>query len=141
MVFLPQPEKKVVIEHNHFDHIARHCIFISCDAQEWYESGRTEQVIIRNNTFESWGGAAISYEPTGNNDPDHCLHKNLLVENNVFDLADPEQMRNGSWAALLDLKSVEHVIFRNNTIKNCAPDADESSLYRFDNCKDVTLEK
>ena len=43
--------KPIVIENNTFDGMGMAGIYISNDAQGWYESGPTRDVTIRNNTF------------------------------------------------------------------------------------------
>lgn len=43
--------KPIVIENNAFCKLSMAPIYISCDANNWYESGRVEDVLIRNNKF------------------------------------------------------------------------------------------
>lgn len=150
--------KPVLIENNHFDAMNMASIYISCDAQGWYESGHTENVTIRNNVFDRPGAACILVEPTGRNDSNHQLHSNMTIENNIFNLDKSVEVVNA--------KSVKNLKIKNNTIHRGNPslnlelsaskntlkvgealDLDsniggtslESQLYRFENCKEVQI--
>lgn len=43
--------KRVLVEHNLFDHVSGAGIVSSTDCNQWYESGQTQDMIIRHNTF------------------------------------------------------------------------------------------
>lgn len=164
---LTTTRRSVLIENNVFKTVERYGVFISCDAQEWYESGRTEDVVIRNNTFEGLNNTAIAYISTGVNDSSRRLHKNLLVEGNIFRLIESDNTAPPEYAMLLDLKSVENVIVRDNFIQRYNPYVKmtlsvqsqsltfgtqqktvltvmgtrlEKNLYRFENCKHVVIQ-
>lgn len=150
--------KPVRIENNLFDAMNMASIYISCDAQGWYESGHTESVTIRNNTFLRPGSACIFVEPTGGNDQSHQLHSNMTIEDNTFFLERSVQVVNA--------KSVRNLTIRNNSVMRYQPDVTltltgkmsvtvgetamltangsgaelGSQLYRFENCKEVKLE-
>ena len=62
--------KPVVIENNKFDGMGMAGIYISNDAQGWYESGPTKDVIIRNNVFSRGTTQTV--------------HSNMTIEDNIF---------------------------------------------------------
>ncbi len=150
--------KPVRIENNLFDAMNMASIYISCDAQGWYESGHTEGVTIRNNIFLRPGSECILVSPTGTNDPNHQLHTNLTIEDNTFFLERSVQVVNA--------KSVRSLTIRNNSVMRYQPDVKlaltgnpsvgvgatvqltaggsgaelGSQLYRFENCTAVKLE-
>ena len=118
--------KAVVIENNFFDRMGMQSIYISCDAQSWYESGRAEDVTIRNNTFivnPRYGGdrgelAAIGVRPTNRtHDPDRQIHRNIKLENNTFLMA-----RDGVYA--VNAKSVNTLTVKNNKFLRYTPNAE-----------------
>lgn len=151
--------KPVLIENNYFDAMNMASIFISCDAQDWYESGHTADVTIRNNVFDRPGSESILVGPTGNNNPNHQLHSNMTIENNIFNLEKSVQVVNA--------KSVKDLVIRNNVVNRYNSDIElaisankselragetlslsteiiggdkmPSQLYRFENCKNVTV--
>ena len=152
--------KPVLIENNYFDAMEMASIFISCDAQGWYESGHTENVTIRGNVFDRPGSECILVGPTGSNDPNHQLHSNMTIEDNIFNLDRSVQVVNA--------KSVRNLTIRNNTVNRYNPNVDlsvasssdtlkagetlaldvsasgtelGSQLYRFENCKNVVIEE
>lgn len=99
--------KKVVIEDNIFRNMNMSSIFVSDDANGWYESGYCRDITIRNNVFELCNTSSINFGPIVNKpDIDNPLHKNLLIEGNTFLLKDK---------VAIYLKSVENVTIRNNT--------------------------
>ncbi len=87
--------KKVIIENNVFDSMTMASIYISDDCNDWYESGAVHDMTIRNNEFivkiaEGIHGhkPAIFIEPiVADKTADvPCVHKNILIENNIFRL-------------------------------------------------------
>lgn len=118
--------KKVLIENCVFRNINMSCIYISDDANGWYESGYFRDVIIRNNLFEGCNSAAIDIGPVvWQPDKDHPLHQNLRIEGNTFRLKDKKAVQ---------IKSVENVTIKNNRICSMEENAEaalevaESSL-------------
>lgn len=99
--------KPVLIENNTFDGMGMSSIFISNDAQNWRESGRTEDVTIRNNIFTRGKDNAIFVEPTNPNGSEQAIHKNMTIEGNVFYMEDKY---------VLNAKSVDNLTFKNNKI-------------------------
>ncbi len=153
--------RPVVIEDNYFDAMGMASIFISCDAQGWYESGPVRDVTIRNNIFDRPQSYGIFFEPTnGSHNPDGSrVHENVLIEGNTFN------MTNGN--NVLNAKSVDGLVFKNNTINRYNPNVNltlsaseaqlkvgeskattlnatgttiNGTLYNFNFCNNVTIE-
>lgn len=99
---------KTVIENNLFDNMNMAAIYISNDAQFWYESGPIRDLTIRKNTFVRCGSQAIFIEPTNPTvSTNNTVHRNIKVEDNLF-------FANGR--RVLDAKSVDGLTFKNNTV-------------------------
>ncbi|MDD5597637.1 MAG: hypothetical protein PHV82_06815 [Victivallaceae bacterium] len=90
-------------------------IKISGDADFWYESGAVKNVHISSNLFlncnyvAAWGKAIIDIDPEIK-DPEklpECYHRNILIENNIFQTFDTN---------IIYARSVDGLIFRNNKI-------------------------
>lgn len=103
-----------IVEDNYF-HSPGAAILFEGDAVFWFEQGGVSNAIIRNNVFDNsvfgvWGDSVIdvaagigeAYRKTSR------YNKNILVENNTFNVYDK--------GLILDLFSVDGLIFRNNTI-------------------------
>lgn len=100
--------KPVLIENNYFDGMGMSSIFISSDAHQWYESGPTNDVVIRNNTFDRSEGPVIYFGPTNQQfNENNPIHNNIVIEDNIFNIKD---------TIVLDGKSVGNLTFKNNTI-------------------------
>ena len=93
--FLISTGGHVVIENNYF-HTPGAAVLIAGDANYWFESGPVRDVTIRNNHFDNcnygvWGRACIDICPEIA--PEHragaIYHRNIRIENNVFDVFDP----------------------------------------------------
>lgn len=153
---------KVEITDNMFDNMGMAAIYISNDAQEWYESGRTTDVTIKGNTFIvnplTAGAAGIFVQPTNGN-VNGIVHKNMKIEDNTFFMAQSQNV--------LNAKCVENLTFKNNKVYRQNPNvtvtantedttlamgesssitvtADGAELsakaYCFEGCKNVTIE-
>lgn len=153
---------KVEITDNMFDNMGMAAIYISNDAQSWYESGRTTDVTIKGNTFIvnplTAGAAGIFVQPTNGN-VNGTVHENMKIEDNTFFMAQSQNV--------LNAKCVENLTFKNNKVYRQNPDvtvsakADKTNLaagesssitvtadgaefgakaYRFEGCKNVTIE-
>lgn len=153
---------KVEITDNMFDNMGMAAIYISNDAQGWYESGRTTDVTIKGNTFVvnplTAGAAGIFVQPTNGN-VNGIVHKNMKIEDNTFFMAQSQNV--------LNAKCVENLTFKSNKVYRQNPDvtvsakADKTNLaagesssitvtadgaelgakaYRFEGCKNVTIE-
>ncbi|MFM1580815.1 hypothetical protein ABGF48_01175 [Helcococcus bovis] len=86
--------KKSIIRNNIFENITMASIYLSNDANEWYESGKIEDMLIENNIFKYneeflrlndtksiWINPILKYE---NNDV--FIHKNIKIINNKFEI-------------------------------------------------------
>ena len=83
-------------------------IYISDDAQGWYESGPVRDVTIRNNTFTRGNAQAIFIEPTNPTvSTEKTVHSNIKIEGNTFFTYNKR---------VLDAKSVDNLTFKNNKI-------------------------
>ncbi|CEN42717.1 Alpha-1,3-galactosidase B [Capnocytophaga canis] len=109
--------KKVICENNLFDHTHGTAILLCGDCNGWYETGACRDVIIRNNTFINsltanyqFTNAVISIYPEIPNldQQQQFFHSGIVIENNEFQTFD---------APILYAKSVDNMIFKNNTIK------------------------
>ncbi|MGL5381108.1 NPCBM/NEW2 domain-containing protein [Clostridium sp.] len=107
--------KPVLIENNYFDGMGMSSIFISSDAHQWYESGPTNNVTIKNNIFDRSAGPVIDFGPTNQvyneNNP---VHNNIVIEDNIFNINN---------TTVLKGKSVGNLEFKNNTINRYNPNA------------------
>ncbi len=157
---LTTTRQPVVIKNNVFDGMGMASIYISNDAQGWYESGPVRDVTIEGNTFlrPVANAAAILIEPTNPTvSTTATVHENIKIRNNTF------YMQNGQ---VLNAKSVKGLSFAGNHIYRYEPvtltlDAVSthlrqgkstqlsanaswkkfsSQLYSFNGCKDVTIE-
>ncbi|MEY8426568.1 NPCBM/NEW2 domain-containing protein [Lachnospiraceae bacterium 46-15] len=152
--------KKVEIKDNVFDGMGMASIYISNDAQGWYESGPVRDVTIEGNTFlRPTGGAAVIFiEPTNPSvSREKTIHENIKILDNTF------YMQNGQ---VLNAKSVKDLSFTGNRIYRYEPEISlsleassgtlregksiqlvaegegkvfSSNLYAFNGCKNVTL--
>ena len=112
--------RKVVVEHNLFDHTSGCAILLCGDCNGWFETGACRDVTIRHNRFVNsltsqfqFTNAVISIYPeipnlTGQNKLFHGGKKTAIrIEDNVFETFD---------APILYAKSVDGLLFRNNKI-------------------------
>lgn len=76
--------KPIVIENNAFCKLSMAPIYISCDANNWYESGRVEDVLIRNNKFYNCQGDGVIFiNPVIEKaSEERTVHKNIRIEEN-----------------------------------------------------------
>lgn len=109
----------VLIEGNQFRNIDMWTIFISDDANGWYESGYTRNVTIRDNVFWEGNQTNIHIEPIIQElDPNNPLHKNMTIEGNTFYLNN---------TSAISALSVENLTIRDNAFKR-ADDGIDSEL-------------
>ena len=112
--------KPIVIENNTFDGMSMAGIYISDDAQGWYESGPVRDVTIRNNTFTRGNAQAIFIEPTNPTvSTEKTVHSNIKIEGNTFFTYNKR---------VLDAKSVDNLTFKNNKIYRQDPINGDGSL-------------
>lgn len=113
--------KKVVIENNTFDGIGMAGIYISNDAQGWYESGPVRNLTIKNNTFLNGSSQAIFIQPTNPTVSEtNTVHSNVTITGNKFYILRAGAQNpagNGRDAQrVLDAKSTKDLSFTDNTI-------------------------
>ena len=111
---LVSSSKKIIIENNLFYKPTLAAIYISNDANDWYESSAVKDITIKNNHFviDSIGRTQWKHAPAIYFDPiikkgNHVIHENILIENNVFDLYDDKA---------LIAHNVGNLIFKDNEI-------------------------
>lgn len=74
---------KTVVEGNHFNSNSMCGIFISDDAENWYESGMCKDVVIKDNVFEYCGDTPVRILPE-NKVHKGAIHSNIKILNNTF---------------------------------------------------------
>jgi hypothetical protein len=112
--------RKVVVEHNLFDHTSGCAILLCGDCNGWFETGACRDVVIRHNRFINaltsqfqFTNAVISiYPEIPNLDAQKSLFHGgkkdaIRIEKNVFETFD---------APILYAKSVDGLVFRKNEI-------------------------
>lgn len=106
---------KILVESNIFE-TSGSAILIAGDANNWFESGSVNNVLIKNNIFRyscltslyQYCEAVISIVPEiPELDPEYPYHKNIRIEKNNFFLFD---------YPILFAKSVDGIYFINNTL-------------------------
>ncbi len=90
-------------------------ILVAGDANYWYESGRVNNLVIRDNVFVNcrryihWGRAVISIDPVIQESPDNkYYHTNISILNNHFVLTDK---------AVLYARDTHGLVFKDNTFE------------------------
>lgn len=113
--------RKTIVENNLFDHTSGAAILLCGDCNGWFETGACRHVIIRKNRFVNaltnlfqFTNAVISIYPEipdlkGQQQYFHGGPEGgIVIEDNEFEIFD---------APILYAKSVDGLVFRNNTIK------------------------
>ena len=113
--------RKTIVENNLFDHTSGAAILLCGDCNGWFETGACRHVIIRKNRFVNaltnlfqFTNAVISISPEipdlkGQQQYFHGGPEGgIVIEDNEFETFD---------APILYAKSVDGLVFRNNTIK------------------------
>ncbi|WP_287930330.1 hypothetical protein [Arthrobacter sp.] len=114
--------RPVVIEQNRFERMSMASIYISADAQEWFESGPVRDVRIFGNEFVEPSSPVILVEPTNQIlDPGHPVHGSIHITGNVFQTQE---------ATLVDARSVSDLGFERNRIES-GPLAGQSGPLTF----------
>lgn len=119
--FLFSTPRKTIVENNLFDHTSGAAILLCGDCNGWFETGACRHVIIRKNRFVNaltnlfqFTNAVISIYPEipdlkGQQQYFHGGPEGgIVIEDNEFETFD---------APILYAKSVDGLVFRNNTIK------------------------
>ncbi|MCU6482116.1 right-handed parallel beta-helix repeat-containing protein [Arthrobacter sp. A2-55] len=105
--------RPVVIERNRFERISMASIYISADAQEWFESGPVRDVSIAGNEFVDPSSPVILIEPTNAIlDLGQPVHGSIHITGNVFQANE---------ATLVDARSVSELRFERNRIESGPP--------------------
>jgi hypothetical protein len=104
-------------------------IYVSCDADEWWESGPVRDLTIRGNEFIEPGGPALLLDPRNTRcDRGHPVHNGVIVAENRFVL---------DGVPALDARSTHGIRFRNNSIVRRGPETPDFILR---SCSDVGIE-
>jgi len=134
--------KPVLIENNYFESSGS-AILVAGDANNWFESGECNDVMIRNNTFTNacltsdyeFCQGIISICPTiPNPEIDKPFHKNITIENNVFDTSDTQVLYAFSCE---NLQFSNNVIFKSNAAEKWHP---SNSKITLSYCVDSRIE-
>lgn len=119
--------KPVIIENNVFDNMAMASIYLSNDADDWYESGPIRNMVIRNNEFyvrptgqhavgtvsgifiepvtiPQWAMTGGEKTPKNEHTP---VHKNITIEGNRFHMSNDN---------VVTANRVDGLTIKNNTI-------------------------
>lgn len=133
---------KVVIENNIFESSGS-AILIAGDANNWFESGAVNDVIIKNNVFTELcntssyqfceGIISIYPEIPMLNAETPPFHKNIRIENNQFNPFD---------YPVLFARSVDGISFSNNTITRSTrfePYHSRKYTFSLEACKNATI--
>lgn len=133
---------KTIVENNTF-HAPGAALMFQGDANYWFEQGGVTNLVIRNNVFDNsnfgvWGKAIIAVDAgiSAEHKESTRYNKNILIENNTFNVYD-----NG---LLLDLFSVDGLIFRNNKINktNAYPERKvKQAFFRIKFSDDINIEE
>lgn len=99
----------VLIQKNFFTHIFMAAIFISCDGKDWYESGPTKNVVVRENQFTFCHKQAVCVEPTNEKSGNQKIHGKIFVQNNQLKQMEPPYF---------SFKSTEEIQVKDNYIEN-----------------------
>ncbi len=105
---------KTVIENNHF-YSPGVAVLLEANGEYWYESGGTNDLIIRNNTFENCCysapmGPVIACAPRKAVEPGKYFHKHITVTGNRFLMAEQSQL-------LAGFDNVRQVVLQDNTVE------------------------
>ncbi len=114
--FLLGSRGKILVENNYF-HTWWGALDLYANGNDWYEQGGVRDVTIRNNKFDNCNyglnvgmGVVISLIGITKEPPaGSYYHKNILIENNLFRIFNPN---------ILTLVSVNGLVFKNNKIEH-----------------------
>ena len=121
--------KKVLIEHNTFFRTQMSGVLIADDARSWFESGRVEDVTIRDNRFLECGTPVIFIAPENDVNQGY-VHRNIRIENNLFRMA-------GDKDAVV-AKSVDGLEIKDNFFQT-EKTGDLKELIQVKECKGVEI--
>jgi hypothetical protein len=118
--------REILIEENRFERPGMAGVYVSGDADEWWESGPVRSLTIRGNEFVEPGGPAVFVDPRTRGA--HPVHSGVVVEGNRFVL---------DGGPALDAKNTRGIRFRNNRIVRTRPGACDVVVR---SCSDVKLD-
>ncbi len=123
---------KVLVENCRF-HTGGTAVKFESDGAFWFESGATEDVTIRRNTFDGckyggWGHAVIEFQPRMAVEENRYFHGAVRVTENVF---------HGGISELVSISGAEEFVFRGNELKLKAPYLDISHVGQCDIQPDI----
>lgn len=130
--------RKILVENNIFFRTGMSAILIGDDAGNWFESGMVKDVTIRGNRFIDCGynngGAIIAIEPENTVvDLKKPVHRNITVENNIFETYDYPVLYAKSVAGL---NFVGNKIVRNQTLD---PVSGNKNTFSFNGCSGIVI--
>lgn len=129
--------RKVVVENNYFSNMMS-AIFMPVELSYWYESGHSQDVLIRNNTFEdsSYGGRNLAVINIHTSLDNHdYVFGNIAIVGNNFKQFD---------AAILKANGVQKLSFINNTIGSSQayqPLFPDSPSLKLEHIQELTIQK
>ncbi|WP_204056837.1 right-handed parallel beta-helix repeat-containing protein [Microbispora corallina] len=122
--------RPVLIEDNRFERTGMAAIYVSCDAQEWWESGPVRDLTIRGNEFLDPGGPAILLDPRNTRcDEAHPVHRGVVVADNRFTL---------DGVPALDARSTHGIRLRGNHVVRHGQETPDVVLR---SCSDVRIDQ
>ena len=128
---------KVLCESNLFERVAGQPIHLSADAADWYESGACRDITVRGNVFKNcftrYNGGKRGLITINPNIVDvesqrERYHRNILVEDNVFDCGDIPLV----WA-----RSVSNFVWRANSVSR--PANAKTKAFIFEHSEEINL--
>ncbi|MFF2089265.1 right-handed parallel beta-helix repeat-containing protein [Paenibacillus sp. NPDC058174] len=130
--------RKVVIAGNVFERLQMSAVLVADDAAYWYESGRVENLMIRENQFIKCGGPdvpIIAIAPEIE-EAEQCepVHHNITILYNVFVLPTQDTL-------VLDAKSTRSLDFRRNTVRAGASLVQVEDAVRLVACSNISMEE
>ncbi len=133
---------KTLIENNYF-HSPGTALLFEGDASFWFEQGGVSDCTIRNNTFDNcsfgvWGSGIIAVGSGIRAGRDVSrYHKNILIENNTFNIFDD--------FPLLNIYCVDGLTWRGNKINRTTAypprKIKNPKLFKIENCDNIVIEK
>lgn len=135
--------RRTVVENNDFYHTSGSAVLLCGDCNGWFETGACREVIIRGNRFTdaltsmyqfTWAVISICPEIPDLERQEQYFHRNIVIEDNVFDVFD---------APLVYAKSVDGLVFRHNTVRrndDYPPFHPNRYMFNFQRVKDFVID-
>ena len=122
-------QRKVLIENNTFFRMQMSGVLIADDGRSWFESGKVKDITIRNNRFIECGTPVINIAPE-NDRNEGCVHRNIRIQNNRFQLINEDA---------ISAKSVEGLEITDNLFQ-IKKATNLEQLIRTTDCQQVKIE-